>query len=91
MTLKNSQLLKNHKQSNIVTLLAFGSFLLIISGLAVASVAYGALPSDEITKAENIIKTDISHEQAFVKKEISHEQAVVTAAEEKFPTPAPPP
>jgi hypothetical protein len=51
MTLKNSQILKNQKQLNIVTLLAFGSFLLIISGLAVASVAYGALPSDEITKA----------------------------------------
>jgi hypothetical protein len=66
---------------------------LIISGLAVASVAYGALPSDEITKAEGIIKTDISHEKAFLKTEISHEQAVVSNifSEPKFPTEAPPP
>jgi len=76
MIVKNSQILKNYKQLNIVTLLAFGSFLLIISGLAVASVAYGAFPSGEITKAENVVKADISHEQAVVK-----------AAEERFPTP----
>jgi hypothetical protein len=88
MTVKKNQILKNYKQLNIITLLAFGSFLLIISGLAVASTAYGAFPSDEITNAENVVKNDISHEQAVVKNDISHEQAVVKAEEERFPTPA---
>ena len=88
MKSKNSQVLKNYKQLSVVTLLAFGSCLLIISGFGIASVAYGAFPG-EITNAENIVKTDISHEQAFVKAEISHEQAVANSfAEEKFPTPA---
>jgi hypothetical protein len=77
MKSKNSQVLKNCKQLSVVTLLAFGSCLLIISGFGIASVAYGAFPG-EITNAENIVKTDISHEQAVAN----------SFAEEKFPTPA---
>jgi|GraSoiStandDraft_29_1057270.scaffolds.fasta_scaffold2621274_1 hypothetical protein len=88
MKSKNSRVLKNYKQLSVVTLLAFGSCLLLISGFGIASVAYGAFPSGEITNAENVVKADISHEKAVVKADISHEQAVVNAAEERFPTPA---
>jgi hypothetical protein len=88
MKSKNSQVLIKYKHFGVATFLAFGSFLLIISGFAVASVAYGAFPSSEITKAENVVKADKSYEQAVVKDDISHEQAVFKAAEERFPTPA---
>ena len=62
MKSKNNQGRKNYKQISVVTLLAFGACLLIISGFRVASVAYGAFPGSEITNAENIVKADISHE-----------------------------
>jgi hypothetical protein len=52
---KNSQVLKNYKQLSIATLLAFGSCLLMISGSAVAPVAYGR------SHAEGVIKADTSH------------------------------
>jgi hypothetical protein len=69
MRSKNSQVLKNYKQLSIATLLAFGSCILMISGSAVAPVAYGrsitdvetTLATGEISHAEGVIKTDTSH------------------------------
>jgi hypothetical protein len=69
MKSKNSQVQKNYKKLSIATLLAFGSCLLMISGSAVAPVAYSqshaegsaTLASGEISHAEGVIKADTSH------------------------------
>ncbi len=88
MKSENSRVPKNCKQLSVVTLLTFGSCLLIISGFGVASVAYGAFPSGGITNAENVVKADISHEKALAKADISHEEAVFSPLlHETFPTP----
>jgi hypothetical protein len=74
---KNSQILK-YNQLRIVTLLAFGSCLLIISGSLVAPVAYGqshpqdSVVSCEISHANGIVKADLSHAEAIIKADESH-------------------
>jgi hypothetical protein len=73
---KNSQILK-YNQLRIVTLLAFGSCLLIISGSLVAPVAYGqSHPQDSVVSGEishaNGIKADLSQAETIIKADESH-------------------
>ena len=79
MIIKNIQVLKNYRKLSIATLLAFGSCLLMISGSAVAPVAFSrshaegsaTLASGEISHAEGDIKADITHAEGVIKADTS--------------------
>ncbi len=66
MRSKNSQVQKNYKKLSIATLLAFGSCLFMISGSAVAPVAYSR------SHAEGVIKADVTHAEGVIKADTSH-------------------